>query len=77
MTGFLVSVGSWWLGAFEKFGRGFLFFLEILRGLPALLMRPGLLIKELHSVGVLSLTIIRSGSYGTPICRTRGLGSHR
>ncbi len=58
MTNLLVSVGAWSLGTLEKFGRGVLFFLEILRGIPGVLMRPGLLIKELHSVGVLSLTII-------------------
>ncbi|HHJ18886.1 MAG TPA: ABC transporter permease, partial [Gammaproteobacteria bacterium] len=41
-----------------RLGRGALFLLSILRGLPGLLLRPLLLIRELYSVGVMSLLII-------------------
>jgi len=58
MVNLLANVGVWWLEILQRVGRGFLFFIQILTGLPALLMRPRLLIKELYSVGVLSLTII-------------------
>lgn len=58
MIDLLADVGSRWLNIFQRVGRGFLFFIRMLAGIPALIKRPGLLIKELYSVGVLSLTII-------------------
>ncbi|MGF1547109.1 MAG: lipid asymmetry maintenance ABC transporter permease subunit MlaE [Thiotrichales bacterium] len=52
------NLGRWALGFFERTGRGFLFLLAILGGLPQLLMRPLLLVREVYFVGVLSLLII-------------------
>ena len=43
---------------FEKLGRGFLFLLKTLVGIPSVLRRPHLLIAQLLSVGVLSFLII-------------------
>ena len=43
---------------FERLGRGHLFILQVLMGIPSLFMRPYLVIAQIYSVGVLSLTII-------------------
>ena len=51
-------LGQGALGFLERLGRGHLFFAETLAGIGAVLTRPSLLIAQLHSVGVLSLTII-------------------
>lgn len=56
--GTLQRLGHWALGSLERLGRGHLFLLRTLLGLGSLLLRPRLLIRELHSVGVLSLLII-------------------
>ncbi|GAB6041751.1 lipid asymmetry maintenance ABC transporter permease subunit MlaE [Endothiovibrio diazotrophicus] len=45
------------LNVFQRLGRGHLFLLRVLGGLPAVAPRPGLLVKELYAVGVLSLVI--------------------
>ena len=58
MLDLLAGLGSATLGALQRTGRGFIFLLRTLVGIPALLLRPGLLIKELHNTGVLSLLII-------------------
>ncbi len=58
MLDVLANMGGWWLGIFERLGRASIFLLRILRGLPGLILRPGLLIKQTFSVGVLSLLII-------------------
>lgn len=58
MVNLLANLGGWWLGIFERLGRASVFLLSILQGLPGLLLRPGLLLKEVYSVGVLSLLII-------------------
>lgn len=55
--------GFAWLGKqtlsfFQRLGRASLFLIATLGGLPGLLRRPGLLVKELYSVGTLSLLII-------------------
>ncbi len=52
------ALGHATLAALQKLGRAFLFLLATLGGLPALLPRPRLLLKEFFSVGVLSLLII-------------------
>ncbi|MGF1644366.1 MAG: lipid asymmetry maintenance ABC transporter permease subunit MlaE [Thiotrichales bacterium] len=52
------NLGRWALGFFERTGRGFLFLLATLGGLPGLFMRPLLLVREVYFVGVLSLLII-------------------
>ena len=52
------------LGIFERLGRGHLFLLQVLWRLPSLLARPGLLVRQLWSVGVQSLLIIAvSGTF--------------
>ena len=45
------------LSFFERLGRGSIFFLNVLAGLPALMLRPGLIIVQVWSVGVRSLLI--------------------
>ena len=46
------------IGFFERLGRGNPFLLQTLAGLPGLLLRPGLVIRQVFSVGVLTLLII-------------------
>jgi len=52
------KLGRWGLGAFERLGRGHLFLLQILQGVPGLFSRPSLVIQQLYSVGVLSAFLI-------------------
>ena len=54
----LRRLGRVGLGFFERLGRGSLFLLAVLGGVPETLWRFRLLLRELHSVGVLSLLII-------------------
>lgn len=54
----LGNLGRWALGVFERLGRGHLFLGRILVSLSVVVTRPRLLIRELYSVGVLSLLII-------------------
>ncbi|MBI2779209.1 MAG: lipid asymmetry maintenance ABC transporter permease subunit MlaE [Gammaproteobacteria bacterium] len=58
MMGWLQRLGSTSLSVFERLGRGNLFLLRILAALPSLVLRPGLVIAQLYSVGVLSMTLI-------------------
>ena len=58
MLNLLQRLGAAALGAAERLGRGSLFLLHVLAGFPALLPRFGLVIKQMYSVGVLSLVII-------------------
>jgi phospholipid/cholesterol/gamma-HCH transport system permease protein len=58
MLNYLQGLGQTTLATFERLGRGHLFLLRVLTGLPLLLLRPRLVIAQLYSVGVLSLTII-------------------
>lgn len=58
MTGMLRSLGRWGLGFFQRLGRGHIFLVQVLAGLPSLIPRPGLVIKQTWSIGVLSLAII-------------------
>ncbi|MGV6859216.1 MAG: lipid asymmetry maintenance ABC transporter permease subunit MlaE [bacterium] len=58
MLDIFARLGSWALGAFQRVGRGVLFLLRMAAGIPAVILRPSLLIKEVYSVGVLSLLII-------------------
>ncbi|EHQ51379.1 hypothetical protein ECTPHS_01724 [Ectothiorhodospira sp. PHS-1] len=46
------------LGVLERLGRGHLFLLRTLLAMGTLVRRPGLLLREIYSVGVLSLLII-------------------
>ncbi len=54
----LRRLGRSGLDFFERLGRGHLFFLSIVAGLPSLLPRLRLLLQQMYSVGVLSLLII-------------------
>lgn len=58
MLDLLANLGAWWLGIFERLGRGCVFFMQILGGIPGLIFRPGLFTQQLFSVGALSLLII-------------------
>jgi phospholipid/cholesterol/gamma-HCH transport system permease protein len=54
----LSRLGRWGLAVLQRLGRGHVFLLAMLAGLPSVLARPRLLVRELYSVGVLSLLII-------------------
>ncbi len=58
MIGWLQLLGRWSLGRVARLGRGHLFLVRTLASLPHLVLRPRLVIRELFSVGVLSLLII-------------------
>ncbi|MCW8889716.1 MAG: ABC transporter permease, partial [Sedimenticola sp.] len=58
MLNALARLGRVGIGILERLGRGHLLLLGIFRGLPDLLPRPGLLVKQIYSVGVLSILII-------------------
>lgn len=58
MISWLRYLGRSGLGFFERVGRGNLFFVQILLGLPSLVLRFRLVIQQLYVVGVLSLLII-------------------
>ncbi len=54
----LAWLGRQTLGFLQRLGRGMLFLLATLGGMPALALRPALIVKETFSVGVMSLLII-------------------
>ncbi|HNE02835.1 MAG TPA: ABC transporter permease, partial [Plasticicumulans sp.] len=54
----MAALGRWALTVFARTGRASLMLLAILAGLPSVLPRPRLLVRQLYSVGVLSLPII-------------------
>ncbi|QIT56306.1 lipid asymmetry maintenance ABC transporter permease subunit MlaE [Aquisalimonas sp. 2447] len=58
MLGGLQQIGAVTLHSVARLGRGFMFLLRALAGMPALVLRPGLVVQQLFSVGVLSLVII-------------------
>ena len=58
MMGWLQRLGSTSLSIFERLGRGNLFLLRVLAALPSLVARPGLVVAQLYSVGVLSMMLI-------------------
>ena len=58
MTALLANLGRGSLNFFERLGRGHLFLLRVLTSLPALVPRPGLVVTQMWSAGVLSLMII-------------------
>lgn len=58
MLDFFAFLGATTLSALQRTGRGFIFMLRTLAGMPMLVLRPHLLIKELYSTGVQSLLII-------------------
>jgi phospholipid/cholesterol/gamma-HCH transport system permease protein len=54
----LAGLGRKGIEAMERLGRGHLLFIQILAGITSLIPRPGLLLAQLHSIGVRTLTII-------------------
>jgi len=58
MIALVRHLGRVGLGFFERLGRGHLFLLYVLVGLPGLASRFGLVVKQMWSVGVQSLVII-------------------
>ncbi len=57
-TNLLQMIGAFVLNTVASFGRASIFLSQIILGFKDVLLRPSLLIKELYSVGVLSLLII-------------------
>ncbi|NND90397.1 MAG: lipid asymmetry maintenance ABC transporter permease subunit MlaE [Granulosicoccus sp.] len=58
MTDFLQRFGRSWLSMVERLGRATLFLLHILGALFSLVKRPSLLVRQLHSTGVMTLSIV-------------------
>ena len=58
MLDFFTKVGQIALNVLQRLGRGNVFLGRVLFGLPRLLMRPNLLIRQMFFIGVLSLSII-------------------
>jgi phospholipid/cholesterol/gamma-HCH transport system permease protein len=58
MINWIRGLGRWGLGTFERLGRGHLFLLQMLAGIPGLFLRFSLVMQQLFSVGVLSVLII-------------------
>ena len=58
MIDWIRPFGRMALNFFERLGRAHIFFMDMVLGFGSLLPRPGLLIKQLYSVGVLSFLII-------------------
>jgi phospholipid/cholesterol/gamma-HCH transport system permease protein len=54
----LQGLGRWGLNKFERLGRGHLFMARVLAALPSVMRRPVLVVREVYSIGVLSLIII-------------------
>jgi len=54
----LQSLGRFGLGIFERLGRGHIFFFYVLGGIPEVLLRWRLLVKEIFAIGVHSMVII-------------------
>jgi phospholipid/cholesterol/gamma-HCH transport system permease protein len=58
MRRWLQPLGRRSLDLFGRFGRGTIFLVYVLRGVPSLVPRFGLVVREIYSVGVLSLVIV-------------------
>jgi len=54
----IAGFGRFWLDALERFGRSQLFLARMLGALPSLVPRFGLLVRQLHANGVMTLSII-------------------
>lgn len=52
------GLGRWGFGTFERLGRGHLFLVQILAGIPSSIVRFRLVVQQLYSVGVLSVFLI-------------------
>ncbi len=58
MMALLQRLGRGTIDAFGRLGRGSLFLLRLLVGLPAILRRPSLIVAQLYAVGVLTVVIV-------------------
>jgi ABC-type transport system involved in resistance to organic solvents, permease component len=58
MLSYLQRLGAVSINMFERLGRGSLFFVNIVFSVPSVMVRPRLLIAQMHSVGVLSFSLI-------------------
>ena len=58
MIDWLQGLGRKALSIFERLGRAHLFLWRVMTGLPQVFARPGLVVAQLYSVGVLSMVII-------------------
>lgn len=58
MTNFLVRFGGWWLDLLAGIGSAALFLGQMLISLPSLFKRPSLVVRQLFSAGVMTLSII-------------------
>lgn len=58
MFDWLAQLGKIGLGILKRLGRSLILLLAILSGLPSLIARPWLLIRQIYMVGVLSIVII-------------------
>jgi phospholipid/cholesterol/gamma-HCH transport system permease protein len=54
----LQRLGRQTLRFFERLGRGHLFLVQTLASMPGMLLRPGLVVRQMYSVGVRTLVII-------------------
>jgi len=54
----MVHAGRLGLGSLERTGRATLFLLRVLRGVPAILLRPWLVVQQLFAIGVLTMVIV-------------------
>jgi len=54
----LARFGRKGLDTFERLGRGHLLFVQIIAGITSLIPRPGLLVTQMHSIGVRTIVII-------------------
>ena len=54
----LQNLGHWTLNRFEDIGRSAIFFLRVLLAVPGTFRRPRLIIKEIYSIGFLSLSLL-------------------
>ncbi len=55
---FLQRIGAFIIDGMASLGRAVMFLVSVLLGFKEVLKRPGLLIREIYSVGVLSILII-------------------
>jgi len=54
----LQNLGQWGLASLERLGRGTLFFIAVVGGIPEILRRGRLIVAQIYAVGALSLVII-------------------
>ena len=58
MLNLLQSLGKTTISFFARLGRGNIFLIQVLAAIPNLFLRPSLIIAQIYSIGVLSLSII-------------------